>query len=393
MDRPVLSNGTNLQKTELLPRLPVPPMVGVRLKKTTTEVIRASVDACGGGKREACTEITRSAIKNAVEVLTNTEVEFHTLVVLTYPAIYPGDGRIVKAHRRAMLAAMEYKFGRFSNFTAQEYQKRGAVHLHIATSIDLAELGPVVRLKRNKGGRRKPTFETVKWAQDWLFETWVDIISKPSPAYNGAELDWAGLTLENETKMREAYYKHNAAISWEVMRDKAKAANYLVKELRGLKDYQKRVPENFSNPGRHFLYSRNVPFDERNAIEFAVTEIELREILSEVGWKYTQQDKPLYKHLWNTAADVAIKLIERGLRPIKGGLDGLKRFWDRRLEGFVRGDLKEWADWDAETRRVMEIIRSWEERKRKFINEAKWEFLKEQEPDRAGPVQGEFCFV
>jgi len=393
VDRPDLSNGTNLQKTEFLPHRTVPPMVGVRLKKTTTEIVRASVEAMGGGKREACTQISRSAIKNAVEVLTNTDVEFHTLVVLTYPAIYPGDGRIVKAHRRAMLAAMEYKFGHFSNFTAQEYQKRGAVHLHIATSIDLSELGTVVRLTRNKGGRRKPTFDTVKYAQDWLFETWVDIISKPSPAYNGAELDWAGLTLENETKMREAYYKHNAAISWEVMRDKAKASNYLVKELRSLKDYQKQVPEGFLNPGRHFLYSRDVPFDEQNAIEFALTEDELREILTEINWKYTPEEKSLYKHLWNTAADVAIKLVERGLKPVKGGLEGLKRFWDRRVEGFMTGDLKEWADWDAETRRVMEIIRSWEEKKRRFINEAKWEFIKTQEANRAGPTDVQFSFL
>lgn len=380
----ISSNVTNPQTTPKIP--PLPPQVGVRLKRTTTEVVRASVEQSGGGRRGECKEISKAAIKNAVEVLTNTQAEFNSLIVCTYPANFPTDGRIVKAHHKALIQALDYRHGEFEYFTAIEYQKRGAPHFHMAASSNLADYGEVIRLKRLKNGRRKPTFQTVKPEQDWLFETWVDIIRKPNPSYDGQLLDWPGLSADNEAAMREAYYTCNAGVAWEVMREKGKAANYLVKELRGLKEYQKLVPDGFMHPGRHFLYSRGVPFPEKDVIEFACTESLLREVLAAIGWQYTPEgNKPLFKRLWNTAGEVASKLIELGYRPINGGLEMLRRFADMRLLAFVHGDDMDWACWNAETQRGLDIAKFWQDQKRRIARAMEWEFILSQEPARAGP--------
>ena len=115
------------------------------------------------------------------------------MIVATYPETYPDDGRIVKAHHKALIHAIKHKYGGYSYFTAIEYQKRGAPHFHQALSFSLPDFGEVTTLKRKSVSRRKPTFQTVKPVQDWLFETWLDIISKPDISYNGEPLDWGGL--------------------------------------------------------------------------------------------------------------------------------------------------------------------------------------------------------
>lgn len=325
------SNGTKQHAT----KPPAPVIVGLRLKKTTAEVIRAATEPIGGGKREKCTVISSSSIKNAVEVLTNADPELSSMIVATYPETYPDDGRIVKAHHKALRQALDRKIGDYSYFTAIEYQKRGAPHFHQGLSVNLGDLGEVITLKRKSMTRRKPTFQTVKPLQDWAFEAWVDIISKPDISYNGEPLEWSGLDDEDIEQMRKAYYQYNAGFSWEVMREKDGAKRYFVKELTGLKLYQKTIPSDFQNPGRHFLYSKDMVFDPEEAIIFILPEGEIRQMLEAAEWQYIPEDgKPLYKRLWNAAAGLAVSLIQAGYEPVKGSIEALRKYADHRMVMF-----------------------------------------------------------
>lgn len=326
------SNGTKNHAT----KPPPPVIVGVRLKKTTAEVIRAASEPLGGGPKAKMSVISRKSITNAVEVLTNAEPELESMIVATYPETYPDDGRIVKAHHKGLNEAIRRKLGDYSYFTAVEYQKRGAPHFHQGTSFNLADYGPVISLKRKQMSRRKPTFQTVKELQDWAFEAWLEIIAKPDIAYNGEPLNWSGLDEADLEMMRKAYYHYNAGFSWEIMREKDGAKRYFVKELTGLKLYQKTIPAYFQNPGRHFLYSHDMLFDEANEINFAIGGDRLRELLDISGWKYVPEDgKPLYKYLWNAASGLAVALIEAGYKPLQNSLKALKEYTDQRVVAFA----------------------------------------------------------
>lgn len=60
-------------------------------------------------------------------------VEFRriTFVTLTYPAVWPEDGRQVKEHLRRFRARIEKKFGKLRIVWRMEYQERGAPHFHL----------------------------------------------------------------------------------------------------------------------------------------------------------------------------------------------------------------------------------------------------------------------
>ena len=371
-------NGMQPMETRKTERPAPPPIVGIRLKKTTAEVIRSAQPAQGGGRRSEITRISPASIKNAVEVLANAAPELNSMLVCTYPETFPDDGRIVKCHHKRLLQAIERKFGDFSYFTAIEYQQRGAPHFHVGLSFDLGQMGrgPVVKKLRHKAGRRKPAFETVPNLQNWAFKTWKSIISEPDPVHYGEKLDWVGLDSDDLAQMDRAYHEYNAGFSWEVMRERNGATRYFVKELTGLKSYQKQIPANFQNPGRHFLYSDDMRFDERQAIEFIASDAEIRELLARGGWKYIPADgKPLFRRLWNAAEILAIELVKAGARPVTQGLEALRQFWDLRMQMFADKSSELWRDiaWTADMQHWVEAMEHWARLKRKLSYESYWD--------------------
>ena len=381
---PVLSNSSNLhlnhQKSKKTEIPPPPPVVGVDVYPNDVQIIRAAQKGRnGGGERMAITEISWDSIKNAKFVIANSEPELMSLIAVTYPETFPTDGRVVKEHHRRLLYMIGREYGAgFSYFTAIEYQKRGAPHFHTAISFDLRDFGPITEHTR-QDGRRGPDFATHKPSQDWLFESWLEIIAKPDPKAGGEVLAWGGVSDVDEGKMRAAYYNHNAGVAWECMRDANGAKKYMVKELSGLKQYQKIVPPDFAHPGRHFLYSRDMR--PRPVASYKITGREVRAILKAVGWPFLPPDnEPLPKTLWNVARDVAAFLAERGIEPVEG-LRGLRLFDDLRAWARVDMETEEmmWAKWGAETRRVMDEIKEWERTKRRMIDKADWDYIMSQE--------------
>ena len=61
------------------------------------------------------------------------QIEFYrlTFVTLTYPRVFPDDGREVKKHLRRFRARLERKFGKLRVMWRMEYQERGAPHFHL----------------------------------------------------------------------------------------------------------------------------------------------------------------------------------------------------------------------------------------------------------------------
>lgn len=387
---PISSNVSNqhgaAKDSSKLP--PAPVVVGIKIGNNNSYPIRAAAPKPEGhyGKRAAITEVSKASIKNATDVLTEaTDVELNSLITATYPTP-PDDGGIVKAHLKSFRQKMERRFGKYSYFTAIEYQKRVRLsvngievrspHHHTGLGIDLAELGEVETLKRKSVSRRFPVFETVKWAQDEAFELWVETLGEENPRYNGVKLDWPGLSAEDETKMRKAYTEYNSGFTWEVMRDKDGAKKYLVKELSGLKGYQKQVPPGFTNPGRHFLYSRDMRRQDTGLV-FMVSEEEIKELLkrSEWGKEWDHDfDKPLPKSLWNSAGHLAAELVKAGYEPIKGSLEALREYADLRMSTFAQqSDEYRKAAIVAYADQVGRIKEKWERTKRKLSYELYWE--------------------
>ena len=349
------------------PKVTLPPVVAIEVYRNDVRIVRASQPYNGGGVRRACTEISASSIKNAQHIISNSEPELPSLITLTYPETYPIDGRVVKAHFRALKERIRRKFGDYSYFCCQEYQKRGAPHLHIATNIDLRQCGEITKLHRG-AGQRRPAFETHKPTQDWLFSAWAEIVSNDLP-----ELDWWGVTDNDLQAMGQAYNGHNSGVSWEMMRKDNGAKLYLVKELSALKGYQKEIPDDFENPGRHFLYSPDMKPSAILTLE--ATEQVIRQLLHELAWKWLPAaNRPLYRDLWNVSSELVVKMLESGSNVLDPEhLHALRQYSDLRCQQFTDWAAAEMQAWTAETKRLRDALDYWTHRKRIIANSLAWE--------------------
>ena len=97
------------------------------VKVTTSGLGKAG----GGGQRGEVTGFSHESRKRMLEMINSLEFERVTFVTLTYPAVFPEDGRTVKEHLRRFRARIEKKFGNLRIVWRMEYQKRGAPHFHL----------------------------------------------------------------------------------------------------------------------------------------------------------------------------------------------------------------------------------------------------------------------
>lgn len=262
------------------------------------------------GTKSELKYVSAKSIRNAQFVIANTDVEFPSMITLTYPETYPTNGQVVTAHWNALKRRIWREFGEdLDYFLVREFQKRGAPHLHIAVSIDLRLLGEVTRLERGNVSRRRPAFETVKSAQDWLFEAWVAIITPSGP-------NWAGLSEADILAMKQAYFEYNSGVSWELMRKVDGGKRYMVKELSSLKEYQKTVPAGFEKPGRTFLYNKSVRPTVPKAC-YALDGLGVMELLRTLDFRYLPDTiGELCNVVWNMGEEVERAAIEFSLPAI-----------------------------------------------------------------------------
>lgn len=168
--------------------------------------------------RGKVTEFSRSSRMRLAFVASNTDVEFNKMITLTYPKVYPRDGKEVKSHLKSFMKRLRRRYGNFSYLWFLEFQMRGAPHFHI-----------LVRLA-----------ERVQY--EWVEQSWCEVI---------------GTKNIGAATRTEALRNHDARY----------ACKY------ALKMYQKRVPEDYQDVGRLWGHSKDVKPKDGVEVEMSDEEI------------------------------------------------------------------------------------------------------------------------
>lgn len=127
-------------------------------------------------------------------------------VTLTYPEVFPRDGRIVKGHFAAWRRRLERRYGKQAVVWKLEFQRRGAAHFHCLLSV--------------------PEGTAIDEFRLWLSDAWYGIVGSG---------DLKHLAAGTQVQVAET--------------DCGRYFAYGVKST-GSKEYQNQVPEGFENVGR-----------------------------------------------------------------------------------------------------------------------------------------------
>lgn len=195
------------------------PITAIDIYKSGIQVHRKSAlqsSTMFNGARKPIAELTRRSLSRLAFVVSNTEVEFHSMLTLTYPDDYPLSGKVSKKHLRRFLNDFQHIFGKQSYLWFLEFQERGAPHYHILVEM----LGP------NKWMRRQFGYS------------------------------WARIVCREQEEVNKCYAVHSHTRQWEQIRKRDGARRYALQYAA--KPTQKIVPQNFRDVGRFWGCSRDV---------------------------------------------------------------------------------------------------------------------------------------
>lgn len=236
------------------------PIVSAQKYKNGLKLVRKSTTEFGkqsGGKRRKVEKLSSQSLKRLAFLVTTSHVEFVSIITLTYGQVQPTNGIISKGHLDNFLRAMRRDFGSFSYVWFLEFQKRGAPHYHILTT--LSDCGSESRKKL---------------ARNWL-RSQVELYSQNT-----------NLSLSRMVKeMSKVERVHSHQRSWEEIRKRDGAKFYVIKYAS--KKEQKTVPKHFQDVGRFWGNSRDVPAKDFQEVD--VTEEEVRLYLAEKGLSVANQ--------------------------------------------------------------------------------------------------------
>ena len=204
------------------------------------------------------TEFSRKSRQHLAFVAQNTKAEFDRMITLTYPAVYPMDGKECKAHLNVFLQWLRRRD--IQNYLwFMEFQRRGAPHFHILI----------------EGGKFIDRSE--------LADRWYQIVGSDDINH------------------------YHAGTRIESGRKKGGLHRYAVKYASKL--YQKNVPESFGNVGRLWGCSRNVK-PSPNATIKVDSEEGLKSLLRE--WEHIDKSE-IYSVLFNASSHVIDTLEKCGI--------------------------------------------------------------------------------
>lgn len=164
------------------------------------------------GLKASIFEFSSESRQRLLEVCRNSGHLIKSQFLLSYPAVFPTDGKAVKAHLNAFLTLMRKHYGGsdLCYLWCLEFQQRGAPHIHFFSSLTV-----------NDSNR------------EFLASSWVQIIGGGPEAL--------------------AFHSHrNNFFAWEMSSGAYLSKEYLAKSV------QKDVPEEFKNVGRFWGHSRNM---------------------------------------------------------------------------------------------------------------------------------------
>lgn len=179
--------------------------------------------------------VSKRSLARLALLVRGTGIEFRSLMTLTYGANYPLSGRKAKKDLNHFLIASKRAFGSYDHIWVLEFQERGAVHFHIATTLPEPNI-----LQR-----------------EIFAKIWQEISTPYSWMYCQLEFDGKkfvpGQTLLTDESVREV---HMHSKSWEGVRKKDSLHHYFAKYCTKIR--QKKVPSWYSDVGRFWAASEGV---------------------------------------------------------------------------------------------------------------------------------------
>ena len=226
----------------------------------TVEVLRCSVGS-GDPRRDVqrtnIVNFSHKARSRLVFLINTTEVEFQSMLTLTYGKSYPLSGRIVKKHLNNFLVGFRRKFfGEYLWFL--EFQERGAPHFHMLTQVP--------RISPQK--RKLAT------------SLWCNAIGLGEDN-QGEYYDFK--TMDYRSMREQVFYVNIRPKHWEDKRSEEGMVRYVVKYAT--KPEQKEVPECYRDVGRFYGTSRGVRPSQAVKVEWNLTEDEVRDVLRQGKYK------------------------------------------------------------------------------------------------------------
>lgn len=222
------------------------------------------------GKREKINMFSDKSRKEMLFRLMTLDADWKSMITLTYPEDFPTDGQRVKVDLNRFLTW----FGRWGEADGQrpdvfwflEFQRRGAPHYHVITSMDVE-------------GRAETPFHI---AERWCYQiaSQIEYVNRP-----------AALRRWQTMARMFAVHCHRAQI--QRLRKADGAIRYAAKYA--YKAEQKNVPDGYQNVGRFWGYTRHTP--EKTPEVMGVDEGVLRAYLDAVGHPAADWDV-LPKHLF-----------------------------------------------------------------------------------------------
>jgi hypothetical protein len=201
-------------------------------------------------ERGKIVKVSPKSLNRLALIVRSSKVNFTSLMTLTYGVNYPLSGRVAKKHLNAFLTDARRKFGAFDYFWVIEFQTRGAIHFHIATT-----LLPPDTAQRN-------IFADI-WARISTPFSWAYC-----PLYVRQKRIYFETLLYTDLAVQEM---HSNPRQWEAVREQDGMSRYLAKYANKLK--QKEVPENFQDVGRFWGVSRGVSLPEGNRFQGSEEEV------------------------------------------------------------------------------------------------------------------------
>lgn len=228
---------------------PLPGIIGVEVYRNDAVVLRAA--GWGNGVEATRTEIkefSKASRRRLAFVASNTDIEFTSMLTLTYPRLFPSDGKSVKRNLKMFLQALQRKVNALEYLWFLEFQKRGAPHIHL--------LLQGVCVNRSM--------------QLWVSETWYRLCATGDERHLRA-----GTRLER-------------------IREPDGARHYAVKYA--FKMQQKAVPKPYRNVGRFWGHSKAVKPILRS--KHRCTDDDLVGALQAVGWSWMRGDTIRWRTLY-----------------------------------------------------------------------------------------------
>lgn len=211
-----------------------------------------------GRKDREIVKFTPKSMSRLVATINATDVQFNTFLTLTYPGVFPYDGRVIKEDLNAFLNVFRRKL-KTEYLWFLEFQERGAPHFHVMTEFDA--ITPRMRVI--------------------VAEAWVGRIARGA-WFTEACYHQAGVCpTEDEywsaqrSHLSKAYNFIMRWETWELIKSEDGAKRYVTQYA--VKEYQKKPPAGFEGVGRFWGSSRGVKMPDLAIKD--ITEAQLRTFL------------------------------------------------------------------------------------------------------------------